>query len=196
MNNMFLETLAVFISGLFFGAVLFLIYLKLIQRKREQSFKKEKDMILNRAKSQASKIERLSREQVKEWEEKEIKKVQREHQSLEENLKNQEYSLKKKQEQVDIDLQTREEKLQKAEGELQQEKEMLEVSQKQIEKLKSKVQNEKKEAESSLERLAMMTKEEAREHLQKAFEEDVKKGSQRQTSQNRRDYEKKSGERS
>ena len=174
MNNVSLDILVVFVSGLFFGGLIFLFYLKLTKKKRDQNLKQEKDMILNRAKSKASKIERVSKEKAREWEEKELKRIQKEQRAIEENLKNKEYKLKKRQDQIDMELQARKEELQKRETDLKQEKESLAVIQKQLENLKARVQKDQKEAESSLERLAVMTKEEAREHLQKMFEEEVK----------------------
>ena len=175
MNNVSLEILVVFISGLFFGGLIFLLYLNFTKKKRDQNLKQEKDMILNRAKSQASKIERASKEKAREWEEKELQKIQKERKVTEENLKSKEYNLKKRQDQINIELQAREEELQKREADLKQEKESLEVIEKQLDNLKLKAQREQKEAESSLERLAVMTKEEAREYLKKLLEEDVKR---------------------
>ena len=175
MNNIFLETITFFTSGLFFGGLLFLFYLKFTERKRERAFKEEKDRILNRAKSQAAKIERLSKEKAKDWEEKEIKRVQKENKALEENLKNQEENLKKRQDQIDMELQAREEEIKRLSVEMNQEKELLEVSRKQVDDLKAKVQKEHKEVSSSLEKLAVMSEEEAKAQLKKAFEEDIKK---------------------
>ena len=132
-------------------------------------------MILNRAKSQASKIERMSKQKSKEWEEQETKRVEKEIKQEKERLKKQEYQLKKNQDKLHAEFQLKENELKKADEELQQEKELLEVSQKQLENLKEKVQNEKKQSEETLEKVAMMTKETAQTQLKKLFEEDVKK---------------------
>ena len=175
METIFWETLLTFVFGLLVGSVLFLLYSRLTARRRDQSLKKEVDMILNRAKSQAGKMERTSRQKAKDWEEKEAKRVEREIKESREKLKNQEYNLKKKQDHLSAEFQMKEDDLKKMEIDLQQEKELLEVSQKQVQNLKTKVQQEKEESERSLEKLAVMTKEEAREHLRKTFEEDVRK---------------------
>ena len=175
MDYFFLETLSLFISGLFVGSVFFLLYTRFTARRREQSLKKEVDRVLNRAKSQAAKIERNSRQKAKEWEEKEAKRTAREMKESKEKLKAKEYNLRKKQEQISAEFQIKEEELKKISNELQQEKELLEVSQKQVQQLKLKVQGEKEEAERSIEKLAVMTKEEAKEQLKKTFEGDVRK---------------------
>jgi len=175
MEKMFLETLITLISGLVIGSVFFILYIRFTSRKREQNLKKEVDMILNRAKSQASKLERISRQKAKDWEDKEMKRVDKEIKGFKEKLKKQEYNLKQKQDQVSAELQMKKDELKKMETNLQQDKELLEVSQKQIQNLKEKVQREKKESERSIEKLATMTAEEAREQLKKTFEDDVRK---------------------
>ena len=147
----------------------------LTSRKREQSLKKEVNVILNRAKSQASKIERVSKQKAKEWGEQETKRVEREIKSEREKLKNQEYQLKKNQEKLNAEFHIKENELNKFSGDLRQEKELLEISQKQLESLKDKVQNEKEQSKKTLEKIAMMTQEEAKEQLKKLFEENVKK---------------------
>ena len=175
METMFVETLVVFISGLFVGSILFLLYSRLTARRREQSLKKEVDMILNRAKSQAAKIERTSAQKAKDWEDKEMKRVKREIRESKEKLKNQEYNLNKRKDQIEMEFQVKEEELGKMSADLQQEKELLEVSQQQVQILKSKVQKEKEESEHIVEKLAVMTKEEAREHLKKTFETEARR---------------------
>ena len=175
MDRVFLETLVTFILGLLVGAVFFILYLRLTARRREQNLKKEADLVLNRAKSQSFKIEKSFRQKARDWEEKETKRIEKEIRESKEKIKKQEYNLKKKEEQISAELKIREEELKKMESHLQQEKEMLEVSQKQAQNLKITVEKQKEESERAIEKLAVLTKEEAREHLKKAFERDVKK---------------------
>ena len=174
MDKIFIETLVTFVFGLLFGGLLFIVYLKLTARKRKQNIKKEIDMILNRAKSQASKLERTSKEKAKEWEEKEAKRVKKEMQSLRESLKKQEYSLEKKQNQMEAEFQAQEEEFKKIKKQIQEEKELLEVSQQKVQSVKALLQKEKTESERFVEKLASMTKEEAKEELKQSFEENVK----------------------
>ena len=175
MDKFFLEALAIFIFGLFTGSAFFLFYLRFIAQKREQHLKEEVDMILNRAKSQASKIERISKQEAKKWEEQEAKKFKREINEMKEKLQSQEYSLKKRRNQIEAEFQLKEDELKKIGKELEQEKELLDVSQQKMQSLKLKLQKEKEESEQTIEKLASITKEEAREQLKKSFEEDVKK---------------------
>ena len=172
---MFISTLAIFILGLFVGALFFLLYSMLTARKREQNLKKEINMILNRAKSQAGKIERSSKKKAKDWEEQEIKRVEKEIKREKEKLKDQEYQLEKQKEKLNSEFQMQKNELNKSSENLNQEKELLEVSQKQLSNLQKKVQFEKEQSEKTLEQVSMMTKEEAKAQLKQLFEEDVKK---------------------
>ena len=174
MDTVFLQSLVIFIIGLLAGSLLFVFYSRLTAKRREQSLKKEVDMILNRAKSQAGKIERLSKQKAKEWEDKELKRVDKEIRHSKEKLKNQEYHLKRKQEQITAEFNMQEEELKKIDRGLKQEKELLELSKKQVENLKTKVQKEKEDSERSLEKLAAMTKQEAQTALKKTFEQEVR----------------------
>ena len=175
MDMIFVGTLSVFILGLFVGALFFLLYSMLTARKREQSLKKEVNMILNRAKSQSSKIERLSKQNVKEWEEEQKKKLEKQIKLEKQELKDQEYQLKKNQEKLQSEFQIKETELKRAEQELKQEKELLEISQQQLEALKLRAQNEKEQSEKTLEKISMMTKEEAKKELKELFKQNVKK---------------------
>ena len=175
MDKLFLETLVTFILGFFVSSVFFLLYLKLTSRKREQNLKERMDMILNRAKSQAAKIERTSKDQAKQWEERETKRLKQEVKNTKEKLQNQEYSLKKRQNQMDAEFRMQEENLKKRQEEMEEEKELLDISQQKMQAFKDKTQEAQKQSERAIERLASMTKEEAKEHLKKTFEESVKK---------------------
>ncbi len=175
MNSIFIEALALFISGLFFGSVIFLIYSKWTSRKRERNLKREADLILNRAKSQAGKVERAIRQNAKDWEEKETKRVEREIKQSKEKLKTQEYQLRKRRDQMESEFQIKADQLKRSQAHLQREKELMEIEQKQIQNLKERVQQEKEESDRSVERLATMTKEEAKNYLKKTFEAEVRR---------------------
>ena len=174
MDRMFFEMISAFALGIFIGGGLFLLYFRLGSKKRDQSLKKEAELILNRAKSQAAKIERSGRQKIREWEGKETKKLEQELKSSREKLRSEERWLKKRQDQLETGFQIKEEELQKASKVLEQKKELLQVSQKQVESWKEKLKKEKEESSRSMEKLALMSKEEAREHLKKALEEEVR----------------------
>ena len=174
MDSMFFEMVSAFAIGIFIGGGLFLLYFRLGAKKRDQSLKKEADMILNRAKSQAAKIERSGKQKAREWEEKEAKKLEQELKSSREKLRSEERWLKKRQDQLETGFQIKEEELKKATKVLEQNKELLQVSQKQVQNWREKLKKEKEESSRFMEKLALMSKEEAREHLKKALEEEVR----------------------
>ena len=175
MDNLFFITLLIFVLGIFVGSLFFVFYSYLMAQKKEKNLKKETDLILNRARSQASKIERQSSQKIKEWEKESSKKLEREIKSAREQLKKQEYELKKSQERLNMESQAKEKEHKKIELELNAEKEQLSVAQKQLENLKGQLEEDKTHSEKAAQKIANMTKEEAREHLKSLMEQDVKR---------------------
>ena len=175
MDRSLLEILISFISGLFAGILLFLFYARLMVKKRNQTIKTEVDLILNRAKSQAGKIERTARQKARDLEERRRREAEREVRASKEQLKNQEFKLKQRESRLQEEFEHKEEDLKKTERELLQEKELLEISEKQIQTVKEQVQKQQGELGQSLESVASMTKEQAREELKANYEEEVKK---------------------
>ena len=174
MDRDFLEMLAALLSGLFLGAGAFLLQARFFAKKRDLSLKKETDMILNRAKSQALKLEREAGQKIKDREERSRAKLSEEIKENRARARAQEYNLKKKQSQMEEEFQIKDKEMEKAQKELNEENQNLQVSRQQVESLKTRVQKEKEEAERSMERLAGMTKEEAREQLKNLYEQEVR----------------------
>jgi len=102
-------SLIIFILGLLTGCLFFLIYSRLTLMKREQNLKKSTNLILNRAKSQANKIERQGKQKTKEWEEQAQKKLEKEINREREKIKNKEQQLKRQEEKLNIEMKSREE---------------------------------------------------------------------------------------
>ncbi len=175
MDKMFLEILISFISGVFIGSFLFILYSRLMAKKRNKALQKEIDLILNRAKSQAGKIERQSKQKVKDIEENSQRELDQEIKNTREQLQNREYKLKQKKEQIEDEFKMKEGELKKLERHLLEEKEILEISEKKLFNLKEQTQKYNEQLGESLEVVASMTKEEAREKLKETFEEEVKK---------------------
>ena len=167
-------SLLIFILGLLTGSLFFLVYTRLTLAKREQDLKNSTNLILNRAKSQANKIERQAKQKTKEWEEESHKKVEKEISRERDKLKHKERQLKKQEEELNTEIKIKEADFNKLEKEVKREKEIFENSRKQLLVLKEKLQKEKEESEKIIEKSALMTKEEAREELKKLFEQEVK----------------------
>ena len=194
MDKLFLETLISFISGVLIGSFLFLLYARLMARKRSKTLKKEMDLILNRAKSQSSKIERQSKQKIKELEESSKRGLEKEVKNTREELQNKEYKLKQRKEQVEDEFKMKENEFKKLEKRLLEEREILEISEKKLVTLKKQTQKYNEQLGESLEIVASMTKEEAREKLKTTFEEEVKKDINDRLTQIEEDMVKKSEE--
>ena len=169
-----LEILTVLLSGLFLGAGGFVLQARIFAKKRNLNMKKELNMIMNKAKSEALKVEREVGRKIKDKEERSRARLSEEIKETRAKFKAHEYSLKKRHSQMEEDFQSKKKEIEKYKKELSREKEALQVFSQQIEKLKLQVQKEKEEAERSVERLAGMTKEEAREWLKSVYEKEVR----------------------
>ena len=167
-------SLLLFILGLLTGSLFFLVYSRFTLAKREQSLKNATNLILNRAKSQASKIERQAKETIKEWEEQAHKKVEQEIKQEQNRIKNKELKLTKEEQNLKIERERKQDDFNRKELELKKEKEIVDSSQKQLAVLKEKLEREKVESEKIIEKSALMTKEEAQKELKNLFKEEVK----------------------
>ncbi|MBC6415188.1 MAG: ribonuclease Y [Bdellovibrionales bacterium] len=172
-TSLLIISLSIFIIGLLTGALFFLIHSRLNLNRREQNLKKETNLILNRAKSQANKIERQAKQKAKEKEFEFKKNLDKQIKSEREKLKNKEQQLKKQEENLNITNQLKENDLKKLESEIKSEKEILEISQKQLDSLKERLEKEQRDSEKTLEQIANMTKEEAKEQLKKFYRKEV-----------------------
>ena len=190
MDATFFISLLIFVLGIFIGSLFFVFYSYLMAKKRERNLKKETDVILNRAKSQASKMERQSAQKMKEWEKEYSKKVEREIKNSKDKLKKQEYDLKKDQERLNREFEAKDKEYQKLETELLEEKEQLVVAQKQLDNLKGQLEKDKSQSEQAIQKIADMSKESAREHLKKMMEQEVKKEISKDLLQIERDMKK------
>lgn len=175
MDKSLLEILISFISGLFAGSLLFLFYARLMAKKRNQTIKTEVDMILNRAKSQAGRIERSARQRAREHEDRSRSETEREIKSSKDRLRNQEFKLKQRESRLQEEFERRGSDLKKTEQSLIQEKELLEISEKKLQTAREQLEKQREELGQSLESAASMTKEQARDHLKASYEDEVKK---------------------
>ena len=130
MNDLIVQIFASFFSGLFVGSCLFLLYTKILSRKHAKDLQKKQDLILNRAQSSASKIERLSHKKAKDYEEKARKDFEKEIRTVREDLKNKDYKIKQKEEQLQKELTLKEEEFKKKETELSKQKELVVIGEK------------------------------------------------------------------
>ena len=175
MDKLFLEVFISFMSGVFIGLALFLFYIRFFSKKRNREIQREVDLILNKAKSKAAKMERLAKQKTRDMEEESQKKLDKDMQQIKEELKQREYKLERYKNRLDMEAKTQEEELKKREEELHHRRELVEIKESKLEKLKVQVEEKTQELNQSLENVASMTKEEAKERLEKALEVEVKK---------------------
>ena len=194
MDKLFLEVFVSFVSGTFTGVALFLLYIRFFSKKRNQSLQREVDLILNRAKSKAAKMERLAKQKARDSEEESRKKLETDMQRIKENLKSKEQKLERQRNRWDMEAKNQEEESKRKEEEFHHQKELVEIKESKLENLKAKLETKTLELNRSLESMASMTKEQAQEQLKKALEAEVKKDIAGQVAQIEEEMMKKSEE--
>lgn len=194
MDKLFIEFLISFISGFLIGTVLFLIYTKVMAKRRKQAIQTELDFILNKAKSQAGKIERQSKQKSKELEEESKKQTDKEIKKVRNQLREQEYKLKQREGELEVKIKSKDREFTRLESKLLEEKETIEITEKKLENLKQQAQKQNSELSWSLENIASMTKEQAREKLKQTFEQEVRKEMSDKLTEIEEDMQKKSKE--
>lgn len=174
MDKLFLEVFLSFLSGVMIGVALFLFYARLFAKKRSQETQREVDLILNRAKSQAAKVERQAKQKVREMEEESQRKLDEEIREARENLKKHEYKLERQKTHLEMEAENQSLEVKKKQEELNQSQELVEIKGGKLEKLKAELEGKRLELNQSLESIASMTRKEAEEHLKKSLEEEVR----------------------
>ena len=192
MDKLFLEFLVSFLAGFLIGTIIFLIYTRITRKRRKQILQTEIDFILNKTKSQASKIERQSKQKAKDLEEESKKQIEKEVSKTKERLKEQEYKLKQKETELQAEMEAKEKELKGLQQKLNEEKGVLEISEKKLESLKENTQKYHNELSQSLQDVASMTQDEARNQLKKALEEEVRKEISDELTEIEEDLKKKS----
>ena len=175
MSKMFIEFIVSFISGVSIGGILFIFYSRLTAKKRNYALQQERNLVLNRAKSQAAKVERLSQQRVKDKEHEARKKMDTDIKNIKEQLKNQEYQLKQKESLMQTEIQMKDEEWKKKELGFQQDKETVEITKQKLQKQEDQLQKRAQELGQSLEAVAGFTKQQAQDQLRKSLEDEVKK---------------------
>ena len=194
MDKLPLESLIIFIVGLFLGVFTFVLYAWFSAKKRSKGLQKETDMILNRAKSRAAKIERLSVKQAREREEGARQRLERELSQRREQLKNREYQLKRRESTIQEESQLKEEQLRQKENDLQRQRELVGIAEKKVQLMRDQLKERTAELGRSLENTANMTKDQARQKLTEALEDEVKRETSARLLEIEEDLQKKSNE--
>jgi ribonuclease Y len=169
-----MEVVISVIVGLILGGV-GVFYLKKVQDDtQKKSARIEADKIINRAKSEATKIERDSQARAKDFEGRARRNVETDIQKQKSKLKNQESQLERRLKEIDEQLKVKLEENDRFIDTLKGREEKIAIAEHRIKDLEKKSEQQLQEAREKLGSVAQMTPDEAKRELFSALEESAK----------------------
>ncbi|MGE3681774.1 MAG: ribonuclease Y [Bdellovibrionales bacterium] len=163
------------LAGISVGAMGLYAALKLTGQKALLSAEKEAEKVIQRAKSQVSKIEREAAQRAKDFEARARKNVEVEIRKEKQRIQQTENQLKERESKLERDIRRKEEQLNQKSRELDESGERLQVSEKRLLDMEQKTLQQINELELKLQSVAAMTAEQAKAELLNAMTEDAQK---------------------
>ncbi len=161
-------------AGLVVGLVSFYMYRQMLDGKKKNSAQKEADRIINKAKSQAGKIERDSKSKAKDFESRARRNAEKDIQKQKQSLKNQENKLKDKESKLERDFNRRAQELQQKSEDLDQQAVEIEDNKQKIKDLEKQCKKQIDDIQNKLEQVASMSSDEAKKELKNTLEKEVR----------------------
>ena len=174
MNESLFPSLTFFFVGLLVGGTILFIYQMFFRKYQEKLLEKESNRILNKAKSEAYRIEKRADLQAKEQQIKMQKEIKKEIQDTKDSLDKEYQKLQIKQSEVKRETQQKLDDLDAQKKELEQAELDIKKKDENLEQLKKEKQMQLDKLNSQLENVLNMTREQAEEELKKSLEEEVK----------------------
>ncbi len=160
--------------GLALGLVSFYLYRQMLDGKKKNSAQKEADRIVNKAKSQASKIDRDSKSKAKDFESRARRNAENEIRKQKQSLQSQENKFKDKESKLDRDYKRKLEELKQKEQDLEAQTEETQASKQQVRELEKKCRRQIEDIQVQLEKVAGMSTEDAKQELKSSLEEEAR----------------------
>ena len=169
-----LALLVALFTGGFVGSGVYLIYQFLSNKQREKKLEKETSRILNKAQSEAYRIEKKAEIKAQDWMIKKKKQMEEEQAAAAQALEaeNKKFQLKQTKQEHEFLKQT--ENLKEQEQELELRKKKLEEQQVHLKNLQKQKEDQLTQLKSLLEGVGQLSQESAKQELMKLLEEDVK----------------------
>ena len=169
-----MEVVISILVGLILGGVA-VFYLKKVQDDtQKKSARIEADKIINRSKSEATKIERDSQARAKDFEGRARRNVETDIQKQKSKLKNQESQLERRLKEIDEQLKAKLEENERFVDTLKVREEKIAIAENRVKDVEKKSEQQLQEARDKLSSVAQMTQDEAKRELFSALEESAK----------------------
>ncbi len=178
-----MEFLIAAVVGVTVGGLAVFIFKRLQDQAQKRSAKQEADRIVNRAKSEAAKIERDSKARSKDFETRARRNVEQEIQKTKNQIKSREGQLEKKLKELDEVANQRKEEHERLVQDLKGRESRLQISEQRHKDLEKRAEAQLFELSQKLERVAQMTSDQARRELIEAVESDARAEASRRISE-------------
>ncbi len=169
-----MEIIIASLVGLVIGGVSVFAVKKIQDENRKKSARQEAEKIISKAKSEAAKIKKDSENRSKDFESRARKNVEAEIHKQKSQLKNKESQFERRLKEIEDQGNKRQEENEKYLSSLKHREEKINIGEKRISDLEKKSNEITDELKNKLEKIAVMTTEEAKRHLYSALEEEVK----------------------
>jgi len=169
-----METVIAVVAGLVLGGVGVFIVKKLQDDAKKKSAKVEAEKIINRAKSEAAKVDRDAKGRAKDFETRARKNVEIEIQKQKSQLKNKESQLERRMKEIDDQAKQKLDELDRSQTNLKSREEKIAIAEHRTAEYEKKSIEQLDGLKHKLESVAQMTTEAARRELMEAVESEAK----------------------
>lgn len=168
------EVIIAALGGLILGSLVVFFIKRYQDETKKRSARIEAERIINKAKSEAVKIDKDSKNKAKDFESRARKNVEIDIQKQKSKLKHQEGQLERRLKEIDESFKKQIDENDKTLLSLKDKEEKINLSDQRVRELEKKVQGHIGELKDKLQNIASMTEQEARRELMKALEDEAK----------------------
>ena len=162
------------VVGLVLGFGIYFVFRKIADNKSKKTAKLEADRIVNRAKSEAAKIEKNAQRKGKDFEIRAKKNAENEIRKQKEQLSRQEDKFKDREKQLEREYRKKADQLEGTKSDLKKREETVKAHEGRMSALESEAKNKISELQQKLNSVSNFTPEEAKAELKGALEEEAK----------------------
>lgn len=173
MNEVVL-TIVALVAGLAGGAVTMLLYRNAVDEKTKKSASDEAERIVGKARSEAQRIDRESKNRAKDFEIRARKTAETDIQKQKEKLQKEEKSLAERESRMEKEIQTKEQELQARLGEIAGRDEKVKIAEKKLADLEREAMNQAEALTARLEQVSKLTQAEAKREIVEALTSEAK----------------------
>ncbi len=163
-----------FFLGVLFCAVMFFFYDRIQSKKRSRKVRKEFNRVIDKARSQALRIEKNAEKKAKDFDRRIRRNIEQEAQAERQKVKNLQTNLKEKEIRLEKNYKRKEQELEQKHEALSERQQKAKQTEAYVQKLNQQAEKMIQDLQDKLEKRANLTKEEAMRELRQLVEKDAK----------------------